>query len=66
MADYKVNSFSYWKNQKTGRVAIVINFDWSGGKIKSFEVLRYGDREVITIPYEEFQLKISNNEIVEI
>lgn len=66
MADYKVNTISYWKNQKSGRVAIVLNWEYSDGKIKSYDVLRYGDHEVISIPYEEFQRKIKDKEIKEI
>lgn len=66
MSDYKVNTFSYWKNTKTNRVAIVLNWDYQGGKIKSYEVLRYGDREVTQIPYDEFHRKIQEKEIIEI
>lgn len=66
MSIYKVNTYSYWKNTTTGRVAIVINWWYSEGKITSYEVLRYGDRESIEIPFEEFQKKIANKEIVEI
>lgn len=66
MSEYKVNSFSYWKNTKTNRVAIVINWVYNQGKIISYDVLRYGDHHITEIPYDEFHRKIKEKEIVEI